>query len=66
MKGEPTIPSVVFSVRTTDGKFISELSIPVVSTPAEYEPVVAAWLQLMHAALKAHPAIAKPEVPHAD
>jgi hypothetical protein len=42
---------VTFSVRTSDGSFDSDLTVPITSTPEQYEPMIAEWLQLMHAAL---------------
>lgn len=53
-KDQPTLPCAIFSVRTTDNKFDSSLSIPIGSSPEQYQPVVEAWLRLMHAALTSH------------
>lgn len=45
--------SAIFSVRLSDGTFDSSLSVTVTSKPESYEPVIAAWLKLMHEALAA-------------
>ena len=49
-----------FSVKTSDGAFDSSLSIIIGLDPRTYEPVIGAWLALMHASLTAKAEEPKP------
>lgn len=68
MADQPTLAetkptTATFSVKTSDGAFDSSLSVVVGRDPKTYQPVIEAWLRLMHTALVA---TSDPEDRHAD
>ena len=47
--------TAIFTVRLSDGTFDSSLSVPITAEASSYEAVIAAWLNLMHEALRHAP-----------